>query len=184
MNKVRIIGGRWRRHLLRFPDNDELRPTHDRVRETVFNWLSNEIEGASCLDLFAGSGALGFEALSRGALKVVMIDSSSEAVSALKSNADTLGVMNCDIIQGVFPSNLPHFRQHSFDIIFLDPPYNKGLIEESIQWILKTECLKDQALVYIEAERAVDLDLLPDQFDIQRHKKTRTLQYALFSYNA
>ncbi len=90
MNSVRIIGGNWRRHVLSFPDSEGLRPTPDRVRETVFNWLGQDLSGLTCLDLFAGSGALGFEAASRGATKVVMVDSSAKVISALQANAKIL----------------------------------------------------------------------------------------------
>jgi hypothetical protein len=92
LNTVRIIGGEWRRRLLRFPDSPSLRPTPDRVRETLFNWLGNDLRGLSCLDLFAGSGALGFEAASRGAERVVLVDSSPKVLAALELNARTLGM--------------------------------------------------------------------------------------------
>jgi 16S rRNA (guanine966-N2)-methyltransferase len=92
LNTVRIIGGEWRRRLLRFPDSPGLRPTPDRVRETLFNWLGNDLSGLSCLDLFAGSGALGFEAASRGAERVVLVDSSPKVLAALELNARTLGM--------------------------------------------------------------------------------------------
>ncbi|MBP8868359.1 MAG: RsmD family RNA methyltransferase, partial [Propionivibrio sp.] len=90
MNTVRIIGGQWRRRLLRFPDSEGLRPTPDRVRETLFNWLGQDLEGLSCLDLFAGSGALGFEAASRGAARVVMVEQSPRVFAALEENARLL----------------------------------------------------------------------------------------------
>ena len=98
-NKVRIIGGRWRGRKISFPDLADLRPTGDRIRETLFNWLADVIDGAYCLDLFAGSGALGFEALSRGAGKVVMVDSEPQIIASLQANQEALGAENLEIIQ-------------------------------------------------------------------------------------
>ena len=99
-NTVRIIGGVWRSRILKFPDAADLRPTPDRVRETLFNWLGRNLAGAACLDLFAGSGALGFEALSRGAASVVMVETNAAALRALRENATKLGAENVTIVRG------------------------------------------------------------------------------------
>ena len=153
MNSVRIVGGEWRRRILRFPDSEGLRPTPDRVRETLFNWLGQDLGGWSCLDLFAGSGALGFEAASRGATKVVMLDKSPRAVAALRENARLLHdppgleIIRGDALQYLASTNA------KFDLIFLDPPYREG-------WIPRLELLLpgvagDDAALYIEAEREI-----------------------------
>lgn len=131
MNQVRIIGGRWRRRVLRFPDALGLRPTPDRVRETLFNWLGQELDGLTCLDLFAGSGALGIEAASRGAREVTLVEESSPVVRALHQQAHDLGlpaspalrIEHADALQFAARCRSSGRR---FDIVFLDPPYRQG----------------------------------------------------------
>ncbi|TPW17985.1 MAG: methyltransferase, partial [Halothiobacillaceae bacterium] len=120
-NSLRIIGGTWRSRRLEFPTVEQLRPTPDRVRETLFNWLQHRIGGARCLDLFAGSGALGFEALSRGANEVVFVEIDPAAVQALRANAQRLQADNAQIIH---EEALRYLAKPAdpFDIIFLDPP--------------------------------------------------------------
>ena len=157
MNSVRIIGGEWRRRVLRFPDSEGLRPTPDRVRETLFNWLGQDLTGLSCLDLFAGSGALGFEAASRGAQKVVMVEHSPKAFEALDSNARLLDasgrlqIVRADAVK--FASSLCEAGSR-FDVLFLDPPYKKGWIER-LGPVLSQLLTSDGAL-YIEAEHALE----------------------------
>ncbi|MGH8696968.1 MAG: 16S rRNA (guanine(966)-N(2))-methyltransferase RsmD, partial [Burkholderiales bacterium] len=130
-NRVRIIGGAWRSRVLRFPAVADVRPTPDRVRETLFNWLGQDLTGRRCLDLFAGSGALGFEALSRGAAEAVMVERSRAALGALRENGALLGVG--DRARFVFGDAL-HFLdspgETRFDVVFVDPPYGRGLADE------------------------------------------------------
>ena len=156
MNSVRIIGGNWRRRVLSFPDSEGLRPTPDRVRETVFNWLGQDLSGQTCLDLFAGSGALGFEAASRGATKVVMVDSSAKVVSALQANAKILDPEGrLQIVRGdavKFASSLCAGGSR-FDVVFLDPPYKQGWIERLS--LCLPDLLNDGGLLYVEAEFAI-----------------------------
>lgn len=125
-NQVRIIAGAYRRRRILFPRLPALRPTPDRVRETLFNWLRREIAGARCLDLFAGSGALGFEALSRGAADVVFVESNRRAAEAIRGNISRLEIRGAE----VFPSDARDFLAAApaapFDIVFLDPPYGGG----------------------------------------------------------
>ncbi len=125
-NRVRIIGGHYRRRLLDFPDSAGLRPTPDRVRETLFNWLGQDLPGWACLDLFAGSGALGFEAASRGAERVIMIERDLKAISALEKNRDVLGANRVDIRRADALAWLDNSRD-TFDLIFVDPPFDSGL---------------------------------------------------------
>ncbi|HNB68742.1 MAG TPA: 16S rRNA (guanine(966)-N(2))-methyltransferase RsmD [Accumulibacter sp.] len=154
MNALRIIGGDWRRRVLRFPDLPGVRPTPSRVRETLFNWLGQDLSGTCCLDLFAGSGALGFEAASRGAAKVVLVDASPKVVAALTANARMLGA---EARVEVLRSDAVRFALHSrqrFDIIFLDPPFHGGWL---VQLAPLAECLlAPDGVLYVEAERAVE----------------------------
>ncbi|MDR2614084.1 MAG: 16S rRNA (guanine(966)-N(2))-methyltransferase RsmD, partial [Candidatus Accumulibacter sp.] len=129
MNSVRIIGGAWRRRVLRFPEADGLRPTPDRVRETLFNWLEQDLSGLSCLDLFAGSGALGIEAASRGAASVMMVERSPKVVAALRANAERLGAAERVVITRADAVEFATLRAADaprFDMLFLDPPYGQG----------------------------------------------------------
>jgi len=126
-NRVRIIGGQWRSRVIEFPDAEGLRPTANRVRETLFNWLGQTLHGKRCLDLFAGSGALGFEAASRGASEVVMVENNRLAIEALKRNQEKLLAPQCRLI----PQGAAEFlarNQVKFDVIFLDPPFGSGLL--------------------------------------------------------
>lgn len=125
-NRVRIIGGHYRRRLLSFPDSTGLRPTPDRVRETLFNWLGQDLPGWTCLDLFAGSGALGFEAASRGAGRVVMIEREAQAVRALEQNRTLLGANQAEILRADALAWLAGNRE-TFDLVFVDPPFDSGL---------------------------------------------------------
>jgi 16S rRNA (guanine966-N2)-methyltransferase len=130
-NQVRIIGGSHRRRLLHFPDVPGLRPTPDRVRETLFNWLGQDLGGLSCLDAFAGSGALGFEAASRGAQRVVMWERDAKALAALRRNARELGFTGVEVLGGdAVP--LLEATGETFDVIFLDPPFAAGLMESAL----------------------------------------------------
>lgn len=151
---MRIIGGQYRRRVLKFPDSEGLRPTPDRVRETLFNWLGQELNGKHCLDLFAGSGALGFEAASRGAAKVVMIEQAARVLAALQSNAEMIGVppsleiKRADAIQYLLSTKM------NFDLIFLDPPFNKGWLDRLEPLLSRVS--KDDAVLYVEAEKQLD----------------------------
>lgn len=154
MNTVRIIGGQYRRRNLKFPDSEGLRPTPDRVRETLFNWLGQELDGWHCLDLFAGSGALGFEAASRGAARVVMVESMPKVLAALRENVDMLqNPREIEIIRMDALQYLASLKA-KFDLIFLDPPYKKG-------WIPRLEpllpgVLNEDGAIYVEAEHEIE----------------------------
>jgi 16S rRNA (guanine966-N2)-methyltransferase len=153
LNSVRIIGGAYRRRVLKFPDSAGLRPTPDRVRETLFNWLGQELDGWHCLDLFAGSGALGFESASRGAARVVMVEEVPRVLAALRENAEML--QNPPQIEIVRRDALQYLAstKAKFDLIFLDPPYNKGWIPR-LEALLPSVLNKDAA-VYVEAEQKI-----------------------------
>ena len=128
-NRVRIIGGAWRSRILRFPAREDLRPTPDRVRETLFNWLGQDLTGKTCLDLFAGSGALGFEAASRGAASVVMLERDAVAFRALQENARLLAAASVDLRRA---DALEYLRADGrrYDVVFIDPPFRSELLAE------------------------------------------------------
>ena len=129
---MRIIGGRFRRRLLRFPDVPGLRPTPDRVRETLFNWLGQDLAGLTCLDAFTGSGALGLEAASRGAERVLVMERDIQALAALRENIRELGMANVEVVSGDGLAYLGRGGEN-FDVIFLDPPFAAGLMETALR---------------------------------------------------
>lgn len=153
VNKVRIIGGDKRRQLIQFPDSLALRPTPDRVRETLFNWLGQELDGQNCLDLFAGSGALGFEAASRGAERVVMVDCMPAVLASLRQNLTKLGFTDNVEIVGANALEFAASLKQGFDLVFLDPPYHQGWLEKLEPLLPKL--LKPEGRLYLEAEQPV-----------------------------
>ena len=163
-NTLRIIGGDWRSRKLSFVDAQGLRPTPDRVRETLFNWLQGYIYGASCLDLFAGSGILGLEALSRGAAQVDFVEMNKSVVKQLESNLDLLNskmkVHQQDALYYLQKYKAGNNKGNGYNIIFLDPPYRKNLLEEALEVICdKDNGLADKnTLVYLEHESEESFD--------------------------
>ena len=160
-NQIRIIGGRWKGHRLRFPAVGALKPTPGRVRETLFNWLAADIEGADCLDLFAGSGALGFEALSRGAATLALVDSDSRAAQTLRGNAamlgaertlvrrqSALGFLKRAAHEGV---RMAGRRLQGWDGVFLDPPFASDLLPKALPLLGDERILRPGGWVYFEA---------------------------------
>ena len=158
-NEFRIIAGQWRRRKLQFPPLPGIRPSPDRVRETVFNWLREHIEGARCLDLFAGSGALGLEALSRGAAQVVFVDRERAAVEALRAHLESLHAEGGEVFQSDALAWLGS-APRPFDLVFLDPPFESELLASALS-VLGRGWLKPRALVYMEypADRPPSLQL-------------------------
>ncbi len=177
---LRIIGGKWRSRKLSFPDQENLRPTPDRVRETLFNWLQADVPGSHCLDCFAGSGALGFEAASRGAGEVVMIEHNREAASALRRN---IGLLEAENIQLVVADSMAWLRQntHCFNIVFLDPPYSAGLLSQCCRLLEDRKSLAENAKIYIE-HASGDKDIsVPDNWKCLKQKSAGQVMYKLFS---
>ncbi|MBI5463147.1 MAG: 16S rRNA (guanine(966)-N(2))-methyltransferase RsmD [Gammaproteobacteria bacterium] len=180
-NQVRIGGGQWRGRKLSFPDVPGLRPTPDRVRETLFNWLAPVLAGSRCLDLFAGSGALGFEAASRGAAEVVLVERDATVVKALREQQQRLAATQIQIVQAdalQFLGGTPR----PFDIVLLDPPFGQDLLEAALA-ALTSAWLAPTAFIYLEAERAVAAEtlaaLLPDGFELFRSKTAGQVGYHL-----
>jgi 16S rRNA (guanine966-N2)-methyltransferase len=145
--ELRIIGGAWRSRRIRFADRPGLRPTPDRVRETLFNWLGQDLEGQDCLDLYAGSGALGFEAASRGARRVVMVERDAAAARALQANRELLAADAVEVVRADALEFLSHHRVR-YDVVFLDPPFADDCWPQLL--VLLPQCLKPGALVYCE----------------------------------
>lgn len=151
--RIRLIGGRFKRRQLSVLDSPGLRPTPDRVRETLFNWLSFEIAGARILDPFSGSGALAFEAISRGASQALMIERDRKVAHLLKNNADTLGINDSvEILNQDALKVLARPADKPFDIVFLDPPFHRGLASQAIPLLEDNGWLAPQALIYVESE--------------------------------
>jgi len=171
-NAVRIIGGAWRSRLIRFPEGAELRPSPDRVRETLFNWLGQDLSGKTCLDLFAGSGALGFESASRGAASVVLVERDVTACAALSDNVRLLEAGNVHVEK----ADALEFLQHSdrqFDVIFLDPPFRRGADAELLQAVARR--LSDRGLVYLESDRL----FAAAEWQVVKHGRAGNVQFHL-----
>jgi len=173
LNRVRVIGGAWRSRIITFPDQKELRPTPDRVRETLFNWLGHDLTGLSCLDLFAGSGALGFEAASRGAKHVMMVERERAAHAALEANRKTLGAAQVEIARADALDFLRGGRG-VYDIVFLDPPFAMGIWDALLDSL--PPWLATEARVYCESgdERAVR-----DGWEVHKHGRAGRVNYQL-----
>lgn len=177
-NQVRVIAGQWRGRWLEFPDLPGLRPTPDRVRETLFNWLTPVLPGARCLDLFAGSGALGIEALSRGAAEVVLVERQPVAARALRENLARLNAENARVEMA---NALAWLRQPAtlFEIVFLDPPFGQGLLEPVCAMLETAGWLADAAWIYLEAETELERLPLPPSWMIHREKVAGAVSYRL-----
>lgn len=179
-NTLRIIGGKWRGRKVAFEDVSGLRPTHDRVRETLFNWLQTDIIDARCLDMFAGSGALGLEALSRGAEYVVFLDNAATVVKNIENNLTLLNATNAHTYLFDVTKEKATAFLGDFDIVFIDPPFHQGLWCDAINFLFEHKLLKPDALIYLELETdSFDADLIPQTLEILRHKSTKTLSYLL-----
>jgi len=176
-NQVRIIAGTWRGRWLSFAPLPGLRPTPNRVRETLFNWLAPVLRGARCLDLYAGSGALGMEAASRGAAEVVLVDNDPQVVAALGRQRESLGAHQVRVVQAEVLQWLAG-PSSQFDIVFLDPPFRRQLLPPCIQYLESRGWLADQARVYIEAEKGL-VPELPENWELLRSKVAGQVGYHL-----
>jgi 16S rRNA (guanine966-N2)-methyltransferase len=176
-SELRIIGGTWRSRRLVFPSSEGLRPTPDRVRETVFNWLTPQISGIACLDLFAGSGAFGFEALSRGAAQAVLVEKRLDVAAALRHNCEQLKAEHVDIVQA---DALDYLRGpvSAFDLVFLDPPYASGLLGPCVDLLDTRGWLNPGAFIYLEAPQDV-APPLPESWLLHRSKTAGQVGYHL-----
>jgi 16S rRNA (guanine966-N2)-methyltransferase len=179
--RLRIVAGKWRSRLLRIIDEPDLRPTSERIRETLFNWLRPVIEGARCLDLFAGTGALGIEALSRGAAHVVFVEKSARAAAAISDILQALEAPNAEVFQRDAMDYLRNADPVRFDIVFLDPPFQVEMLTETCSILQDRGWLTAQAIVYLERSRDQDRPALPDGWAITHEKVAGKVSYSLAS---
>jgi 16S rRNA (guanine966-N2)-methyltransferase len=177
--RLRIVAGIWRSRVLEVADVPGLRPTAERVRETLFNWLTPEIIGKHCLDLYAGTGALGLEALSRGAGGVTLVESSPVALACLRRNVSKLGAREAKIEASDAITYLKRCAAQSFDVVFLDPPFGTGRLADLCALLKEKELLKSGAKVYLEQDRAAALPLLPGGWSVLKEKTAGNVRYAL-----
>ena len=177
-NSVRIIAGDWRGRRLSVANVPGLRPSGDRSRETLFNWLQPFVVGADCADLFAGTGALGFEAASRGAASVSFIDTDPRAVRSLKENLSLLASDRGEVVQSDALAYLQG-QPKPFDIIFLDPPFRQSLLQPCLEQLCNNDWLTTDARLYVEVEQELSEPELPTGWEMIRSKKAGQVIYGL-----
>lgn len=178
-NSLRIIGGSWRSRIITFKDAPGLRPTPSRVRETLFNWLRNDIPGSHCLDLFAGSGALGFEALSRGAKRSVFVDSNPDTCRELRLNQSKL---KSDSLEIITQDSFDFIRSttQQFDIIFVDPPFRDNLATVVCMALANSTLVHSNSIIYVET--AIDAVFSPpESWLLLKQNSAGEVQYSLFT---
>lgn len=175
---VRIIGGQWRSRKISFPDVQQLRPTPDRVRVTLFNWLMPLISGARCLDLFAGSGVLGMEALSRGAASAVLVEQQPDIAANLREQLNLLKATEAHVVVSDALTYLRHCTGQ-FDIVFLDPPYDSELLLLACELLEQRGLLQPDARIYLETRDAAVLAQLPVSWQVLRSKRAGQVSYHL-----
>ena len=178
--EIRIIGGKWKGKKIYFDLNDDLRPTPDRAKETLFNWLGQDLKKMYCLDLFSGTGALGFEAFSRGAEKVTFVEGNKEYLQKIKNvYLEMSEKADCDF----FRAECLEWIQNNnsgikYDLIFIDPPFNKNLIHDLLAAILEKELLSKNGQIYFEFEKKLDLEI-PKPLSLKRKKSLGKKSYVL-----
>ena len=177
--RLRIVAGKWRSRLLDIAEVEGLRPTSERIRETLFNWLVPGIQGARCLDLFAGTGALGLEALSRGARSAVFVEQSALAVATLKANIGELDADGTVIRQMDALEYLRGKPEGPFDLVLLDPPFAADLNDELCKLLEEKQVLATDSLVYIEQDRSKPEPTLPSGWHVQKNKTAGNVRYML-----
>jgi len=185
--KCRIIAGKWRGRILKFDDADGLRPTTDRIRETVFNWLQTYLPNSHCLDCFAGSGVLGFEALSRGADEVTFLEQNKQTVNNLKENAGTLAtdeqqvvIEHRDALSWLRSVKTEKKLASYFDLVFLDPPFHSDLLNESCTLLNDSGCLAKDAIIYVEHELNANVET-PESWICLKDKSSGQVTYKIFT---
>jgi len=179
LGRLRIVAGNWRSRVLDIADVPGLRPTSERIRETLFNWLAPAINGARCLDLFAGTGALGLEALSRGAAEAIFVEKSPVAAAALRNSMEALDasggvVHNTDALQFLGGKDLGQF-----DVVFLDPPFAADMLDDLCRLLEAASILSHGAHIYIEEDRARPAVSLPNGWHIVKSKNAGNVRYSL-----
>ena len=179
--RLRIVAGKWRNRRLEIADVAGLRPTSERIRETLFNWLTPDLPGSRCLDLFAGTGALGLEALSRDAGSADFVEASRAAVRTLTSNIRLLGSANAKVHAVDARDFVENYRGEPFDIVFLDPPFAAAADDELCRLVSASSLLARKAQVYLEQPRERELAELPSGWTVKKSKTAGGVRYSLFS---
>jgi 16S rRNA (guanine966-N2)-methyltransferase len=177
--QLRIVAGNWRSRLLQIAEVPGLRPTSERIRETLFNWLTPNIHGARCLDLCAGTGALGLEALSRGARRAVFVEKSAIAAEVLKKNIAALGARDTAVLNLDAQNYLAEARVEPFDVVFLDPPFAAELLGELCRLLTDRDWLAANARIYIEADKGQAELFLPERWQVLKNKTAGNVRYML-----
>jgi len=181
-NSIRLIAGKWRGRRLPVLDHDGLRPTTDRVRETLFNWLMHDVAGARCLDAFSGSGALGLECLSRGAEHVTFVEADRKVAAQLQSNLSLLDALpSADLITQSTVNVLRQRPSKAFDLVFLDPPFDSGLLAQVLPLLAENGWLAENALVYVEQASKQDPEVVPEPWQVYKEGKAGHCRYTLYS---
>ncbi|MGO1461477.1 MAG: 16S rRNA (guanine(966)-N(2))-methyltransferase RsmD [Marinobacter sp.] len=178
--ELRIIGGDWRSRKLRFPDAGGVRPTPARTRETLFNWLSFQLAGSDCLDLFSGSGALGLEALSRGAAHATLVDNSAELTTALRGNLRLLGAESGTVVCTDADAYLSQPAPQPFDLVFMDPPFRQGWLARLFPLLDTQGWIKPGGWIYVEHESEVAAPATPANWQLHRQKTSGQVTYCLY----
>ena len=178
--EIRIIGGKWKGKKIYFDLNDDLRPTPDRAKETLFNWLGQDLNKIHCLDLFSGTGALGFEAFSRGAEKVTFVERNKEYLQKIKNvYLEMSEKADCDFFCAECLEWIQNNNSRTkYDLIFIDPPFNKNLIHDLLAAILEKELLSKNGQIYFEYEKNLDLEI-PESLSLRKKKSLGKKSYVL-----
>ena len=179
--QLRIIGGQWRGRKLQFPNRPGLRPTGDRIRETLFNWLEPRLQAAQCLDLFAGSGALGIEALSRGATHCDFVDADREAIAAVGRHLSTLRATECSTVSCDKAEHYLRQAKSTWDIVFVDPPFDARVGESTLALLAQGERLTAASWVYFETAASQPERVPEELYDVLREKTAGDVCYRLLS---
>ena len=178
--EIRIIGGKWKGKKIYFDLSDDLRPTPDRAKETLFNWLGQDLKKMYCLDLFSGTGALGFEAYSRGAEKVTFVERNKEYLQKIKNVYQEMSEKaDCDFFCAECLEWIQNINSGTkYDLIFIDPPFNKNLIHDLLAAILEKELLSKNGQIYFEFEKKLDLEI-PESLNLKKKKSLGKKSYVL-----
>lgn len=177
-SSIRIIGGKWRSRKVSFETKETLRPTPDRVRETLFNWLASHIVNSVCLDLYAGSGVLGLEALSRGANMVIAVDNDHDNIVQIDKNKETLQAAELMVLH----KNVLDWLQGKpivADIVFVDPPYKAKLLIPTLELLQNNGWVHDKSYIYFEDDQPIEPNMLPANWSIWRQSKAGNVYYYL-----
>jgi 16S rRNA (guanine966-N2)-methyltransferase len=177
---IRLISGQWRGKKLPVKDKQGLRPTTDRTKETLFNWLMHDIRDAHCLDCFSGSGSLGFEALSRYSQSCTFLELDKQVSKQLQNNLNILKIDNAKVIQIDALHYLKQPADKQYDVVFVDPPFNLGLVQPCIEQLESQGYLNRDALIYVEAEISLTTLQIPNNWSLLKDKTSGQVRYQLF----